>query len=104
PALTFAPSTRFSPPPITRRRTASSHDSEDQVSDPDDLVASQTDLAREQLKRDVVGPGLEKEKEVKCGFLAKRAGGAGKVRTIGRLSAAQRSRQRTRMGERVVSC
>ncbi|KAJ1949190.1 hypothetical protein EC988_004870, partial [Linderina pennispora] len=79
PVLTFAPSTRFSPPPIARRRTASSHDSDEQDTDPDDLVASQTDLAREQLKRDVVGPGLVKEKEVKCGFLAKRTGGAGKA-------------------------
>ncbi|KAI8325452.1 PH-domain-containing protein [Martensiomyces pterosporus] len=77
PVLTFAPSTKFSP--LSHRRTTSSHESDEAGSDPDDLLTSQIEQDKAKLKRDIAERAIEKEKEQMCGFLYKKAGGAGKA-------------------------
>ncbi|KAJ2096721.1 hypothetical protein GGI16_004770 [Coemansia sp. S142-1] len=75
PALTFSPSTKFSELHVIRQRSAYSQESEDIVSDPDDLTAAQADGARERLYRDKARDAIKKEQVHMEGFLYKKAGG-----------------------------
>ncbi|KAJ2394738.1 hypothetical protein GGF41_008876, partial [Coemansia sp. RSA 2531] len=75
PALTFSPSTKFSELHVIRQRSAHSQESEDIVSDPDDLTAAQADGARERLYRDKARDAIKKEQVHMEGFLYKKAGG-----------------------------
>ncbi|KAJ2817421.1 hypothetical protein FBU31_006235, partial [Coemansia sp. 'formosensis'] len=75
PVLTFSPSTKFSELHVIRQRSAHSQESEDAVSDPDDLTPAQADGARERLCRDKARDAIKKEQVHMEGFLYKKAGG-----------------------------
>ncbi|KAJ2808944.1 hypothetical protein H4S07_003300 [Coemansia furcata] len=75
PVLTFSPSTKFSELHVIRQRSAHSQESEDAVSDPDDLTPAQADGARERLCRDKARDAIRKEQVHMEGFLYKKAGG-----------------------------
>ncbi|KAJ2901170.1 hypothetical protein IWW38_000135 [Coemansia aciculifera] len=80
PALTFSPSTKFSELHVIRQRSAHSQESEDVVSDPDDLTAAQAEGAHERLCRDKARDAIKKEQVHMEGFLYKKAGGGASKR------------------------